>query len=596
MIKFLMFLSLLYTGNEFARVGDIRGDAQILRYGEEEAEWLTINNIVGEGDQLLTYRDSYVELEFSDGSVLSMGEDTRVYVERIEGDRAYFTLEKGSLRVFARSRVFGIFTDTKSVYVTENSIVRVDAREDYFALRVIKGKVKVDGKSFYAGSTIIEDRGRVYCGSSYDYDDFDRWAEGKEREFYIIERIEFIPVPYYAGVYHLKRHGRWVYIRPYGWVWVPRVPRGWRPYYYGHWVFRLGIGWVWVSYEPWGWIPYHYGCWTYVSGYGWVWIPGETFAGAWVEWYYGPDWVGWAPVDYYGRPIIVVNNITVVNIASKSDFEKPVYRYKPPKGPAYKEPVYKPVKYVDIKEVVKYKATPEKPDYVKDVEIVRERPPIKNERLKEELGLKKEGEFGPERPSKPEFKEGKEVKKEEEVTFERPWNQRVGSKDKVLGREDLEKPIKPAGEGERRLGKDEEFKPERPVNPGLKDSRSLKVEDEDFAPKKREWLKEEKSLDREEVIRTRRPTVEEDKAFGREERYDGKSKTDLPFQLKFQREERTERPNFDKGATVFEDKKEAPKIRIREKVSVPDKKPSKKFEREENKEDNNKQSERGLER
>ncbi|MEO0230804.1 MAG: DUF6600 domain-containing protein, partial [candidate division WOR-3 bacterium] len=106
-------------------------------------------------------------------------------------------------------------------------------------------------------------------------------------------------------------------------------------------VYSFGIGWVWVSYEPWGWIPYRYGSWMYVSGYGWVWIPGGTFAGAWVEWYYGPDWIGWAPVDYYGRPIVVVNNITIVNVVRKEDFQKPVYRYKPPKGPVYKEAVYR---------------------------------------------------------------------------------------------------------------------------------------------------------------------------------------------------------------------------------------------------------------
>jgi hypothetical protein len=55
MIKLLMLISLMYSGSEFARVGDLRGDAKIWRYGEEGSEWLTINNIIGEGDELLTW-------------------------------------------------------------------------------------------------------------------------------------------------------------------------------------------------------------------------------------------------------------------------------------------------------------------------------------------------------------------------------------------------------------------------------------------------------------------------------------------------------------------------------------------------------------
>ena len=405
MIKFLMLLSLMYSGSEFARVGDLRGEAKIWRYGEEGSEWLTINNIIGEGDELLTYDDSYLEIEFSDGSVLTLSSNTSVYFDRIEEDRTYFTLNRGVVRMYARDRVFGVFAGERAVYVEEGSIVRIEVDDDYFLARVYKGVAEVDKRKVYAGFEIVVDRGRFYSGKAREYDRFDRWAEKRERNYYVIQRVEYVPIPCYIGFYHFSRHGRWVYLRPYGWVWVPRVPREWRPYYYGHWVYRPGLGWVWVSYEPWGWIPYRYGRWTFVVGYGWIWIPGETFAGAWVEWYYGPDWVGWAPIDYYGRPIVVVNNITIVNIVSKEDFHKPVYRYKPPKAGVYKE-VYKPYKAVEVKEIYKYKTTePEKPVYFRRGEGLKkdQKPEIekKDELLKDKRLEKKDdkdGEFYPERP------------------------------------------------------------------------------------------------------------------------------------------------------------------------------------------------------
>src|SRR6185503_6754049 len=46
---------------------------------------------------------------------------------------------------------------------------------------------------------------------------------------------------------------------------------------------------------------YHYGRWQFV-GSQWCWFPGSVFAGAWVSWSWGPAYVGWAPLDFWGRP------------------------------------------------------------------------------------------------------------------------------------------------------------------------------------------------------------------------------------------------------------------------------------------------------
>ncbi len=97
----------------------------------------------------------------------------------------------------------------------------------------------------------------------------------------------------------LSPYGEWVSAGSgvYGWRPV-RVASDWRPYTVGRWAWT-DDGWYWVSDEPWGWASYHYGRWTYDDYYGWIWIPGYDWAPAWVEWRYGDDCVGWAPLSPY---------------------------------------------------------------------------------------------------------------------------------------------------------------------------------------------------------------------------------------------------------------------------------------------------------
>jgi hypothetical protein len=100
--------------------------------------------------------------------------------------------------------------------------------------------------------------------------------------------------------YALSPFGVWRHHPRFGEVWLPRgVPRDWRPYEFGHWVYTDEWGWYWVSDEgeaDWGWVAFHYGRWVYERGWGWFWVPGDEWAPAWVDWRYGDDYVGWAPM------------------------------------------------------------------------------------------------------------------------------------------------------------------------------------------------------------------------------------------------------------------------------------------------------------
>ena len=93
----------------------------------------------------------------------------------------------------------------------------------------------------------------------------------------------------------LDRHGTWVEDSIYGRVWVParkEVGADFVPYLTaGHWAY--GDEYVWASDYAWGWVPFHHGRWVLTERRGWAWIPGRTYAGAWVLWRAGEDYVGW---------------------------------------------------------------------------------------------------------------------------------------------------------------------------------------------------------------------------------------------------------------------------------------------------------------
>ena len=105
----------------------------------------------------------------------------------------------------------------------------------------------------------------------------------------------------------LDQYGQWSHDPRYGDIWVPTgLPRDWRPYENGHWVYTDDWGWYWVSdpqEEDFGWVTYHYGRWANDRRIGWFWVPGDEWAPAWVDWRYGDDTIGWAPLPPDGYDV-----------------------------------------------------------------------------------------------------------------------------------------------------------------------------------------------------------------------------------------------------------------------------------------------------
>ena len=94
----------------------------------------------------------------------------------------------------------------------------------------------------------------------------------------------------------LAPYGNWYSSPRHGLVWAPaRVGASWRPYQDGHWAY-CDYGWTWVSDDDWGWATFHYGRWYLDPELGWVWVPGTEWAPAWVDFYEGNGYIGWAPL------------------------------------------------------------------------------------------------------------------------------------------------------------------------------------------------------------------------------------------------------------------------------------------------------------
>ena len=94
----------------------------------------------------------------------------------------------------------------------------------------------------------------------------------------------------------LQPYGTWINHNNYGYVWMPRVDRGFVPYATnGYWI-NTEYGNTWVSDYSWGWAPFHYGRWFYDDFYGWMWVPDSAWGPAWVVWRSGGGYYGWAPM------------------------------------------------------------------------------------------------------------------------------------------------------------------------------------------------------------------------------------------------------------------------------------------------------------
>lgn len=313
-----------YYANSFARLSYVKGDVFLQRTEDMGYEEATVNLPVVEGDKLGT-KDGRAEIHFGKRNYLRIDQYAQVDFVRLPrtgDDSVSLHLLSGKiyLRINSldREREFEIHTPDGSFYVLEEGLYRFEVSNNQeTVLDVIEGNVEAAGEEgselVRSGERLIVVNGFFTSGPDYLYagqeDSFTEWNRGRDMFQNRYVQSRYLPVELYDYEAELDYYGRWTYERPYGYVWIPDVYHySWRPYYNGRWVWYPICGWTWVSYEPWGWCVSHYGRWHWGVGLGWYWIPTRHWGPAWVHWYSGYDYVGWCPLSYYNRPVVIVNN------------------------------------------------------------------------------------------------------------------------------------------------------------------------------------------------------------------------------------------------------------------------------------------------
>ena len=267
------------------------------------------------GDEVITARRGRAEIRLSDGNIVGIDRATAVRFRSIldsyegEDEATIAELRYGKVAIYrtdlGRDRV-RLDTTSASYVAPYEAIysVETDSRgRDH--VTVFSGSVEVRTPSrstrIRAGeAATVDDRGLydLIGDRRASADDFERWFLDRSGRFdrrgssHVDRRLS-----YWAD--DLDDYGRWVNVSGVGWSWRPYVSVGWRPYYNGYWHYGRGGCLTWVSYDPWAWGTYHYGRWAHDPHFGWVWVPGYSYSPAWVYWWYGSGYVGWAPAGWW---------------------------------------------------------------------------------------------------------------------------------------------------------------------------------------------------------------------------------------------------------------------------------------------------------
>jgi len=302
---------------QLTRISMIEGNVGYQRVPDEEWAAAGVNMPLEPGDRIYTGRGGRAEIEFEEGSVLRLAENTDIEILTLDEDFVQIRMLLGIASITVEGGVDFEISAPAAAFSTEaNGIYRFEVMEDGRSDAIVrKGRLEAVNDRF---TRVIRngDLIHVYPNTANPVitnhnrrDAWDEWTDRRDADRLTTSASRsYIPPGVSIGVTELDRHGRWVYVTNYGWGWTPSsVTVGWSPYSVGRWVYRPRFGWTWVSYETWGWLPYHYGRWYRDARFVWTWFPGQSvsfrfWSPGLVVFYRGSGWVSWGPLgpgDYY---------------------------------------------------------------------------------------------------------------------------------------------------------------------------------------------------------------------------------------------------------------------------------------------------------
>lgn len=327
------------------RIGDMQGE--VLMFEEEQGEWAPAvrNRPFTSGDRIATEAGARVELRIG-STTLRLGPVSELEVLRLDDERIRVQLHAGNLALRVRSRdkaeEIQVVTDEVRLQPLRSGHYRIDRNDDSTWAAAWRGSLRVEDRE--DGFTIETgrraelwreggDRRLQRASVSIPDDEFGDWVAREDRQDERNASRRYVS-PEMTGAEDLDRYGRWEQHPEYGALWTPIVvSAGWAPYRHGRWVWVRPWGWTWVDEAPWGFAPFHYGRWVHYRG-RWSWTPGSyvarpVYAPALVAWVGGANFnvsisiggpllpaVGWVPlaprevfVPYYRHTPVYVGRV-----------------------------------------------------------------------------------------------------------------------------------------------------------------------------------------------------------------------------------------------------------------------------------------------
>jgi hypothetical protein len=360
-----------------ARLNYLRGSVSFQPAGETDWVPAVVNRPVTTGDRLWADDDARVEMQLG-SSTIRLDAWTGLSFFNLDDRITQIELSEGTLNIrvlrMDRDEIFEVDTPNQAFSILRPGQYRVEANEDGdFTMVTVwegEGEVTGGGRTYGVGSGLSgsfegSDSLRASIFKADGDDEFDRWCRDRDRRYDRSPSRRYVSVEL-VGYQDLDDYGHWRADRRYGYIWIPRVARGWAPYHDGHWVWISPWGWTWVDDAPWGYAPFHYGRWVWLGSY-WGWVPGPVavrpvYAPALVVFVggprfnvsvsvgnRGPGYVGWFPLgprevyvptyrtspEYVNRVNVsntTVNNVTITNVYNNTENTNIQYSNKNVRG------------------------------------------------------------------------------------------------------------------------------------------------------------------------------------------------------------------------------------------------------------------------
>jgi hypothetical protein len=295
------------------RLAALQGEAWVLDPQQREWEPALLNRPITGGDRIATAEGGLVELQIGSTTLL-LGSQTEFEALRLDDERLQFRLQRGQMALLLRSAEVAAELELLHPEVRlqplRPGLYRIDRLAEASDATVMRGELRAEGHNLQltlqAGQRAAFWREGALGDTTRQWltQRDDAFAQAMQRYDQAVARSSAAPqLPTeMTGIDDLVRHGQWQQHPEFGAVWSPSVVAvGWAPFRHGRWVWLRPWGWTWVDAAPWGFAPSHYGRWLW-WGNRWCWAPGPwvrrpAFAPALV------GWVGPPPgVAVVGRP------------------------------------------------------------------------------------------------------------------------------------------------------------------------------------------------------------------------------------------------------------------------------------------------------